>query len=206
MHVSDAKKMSNWCPFCRPQFVLITKTFYYREKIMKKCIFCISIVLIAAAAAIAQETLTKNTLNFSEGQKPAPATIKDIEWLAGGWRGFAFGGISEDMYSKPEGGTMVGTYRLIKDGKPIFYEFVLIAEEKGSLVIRLKHFNPDLTGWEEKDKSVSFWFIKKDKSRMYFEGMTFEPKGRNALNIYLAIKNKDGSIVEETFSYKRVKI
>jgi len=65
---------------------------------------------------------------------------------------------------------MLGMYRLVKDGKPVFYELVTISEEKGSLVIRLKHFNPDLTGWEEKDKSQSFWHIKKDKARMYFEG------------------------------------
>lgn len=35
--------------------------------------------------------------------------------------------------------------------------------------------------------------------------MTFEPIGKKALKIYLAIKQKDGSVKEETFTYKRVR-
>lgn len=117
----------------------------------------------------------------------------------------ALGGFSEEIYSDPNSGVIMGAYRLIKDGKTIFYELMTIVEENDSLVFRLKHFNADLTGWEEKDKSVSFKFIKKDAKRIYFEGMTFEPLGKNKLKVYLAIRQKDGSVIEETFDYQRVK-
>jgi hypothetical protein len=50
---------------------------------------------------------------------------------------------------------MVGPYRGLKtDGSPVFNELLLLREEKGSLMVRLKHFDPDLIGWEEKDGST----------------------------------------------------
>lgn len=74
---------------------------------------------------------------------------------------------------------MMGMYRLIRNAKPAFYELCTIVEENGSLVLRLKHFNPDLKGWEETDKTVDFPLVA------------------------LVIGQKDGGVREETFSYTR---
>ena len=98
---------------------------------------------------------------------------------------------------------MVGTYRLVKDGKPVFYEMMWLLETEGTLILRLKHFNPDLTGWEEKDKTVDFKFVKKDGNRLYFSGLTFEQASKNELNIYLALRQLDGTLKEEAFKMKR---
>ena len=98
---------------------------------------------------------------------------------------------------------MVGTYRLVKDGKPVFYEMMWLLESEGTLILRLKHFGPELVGWEEKDKTVDFRFIKKDGSRVYFSGLTFERRGNTELNIYLALRQKDGTVKEEVFRMRR---
>lgn len=100
---------------------------------------------------------------------------------------------------------MVGTYRLIKDGKAVFYEMMMLVEREDSIVLRLKHFNPDFTGWEEKDKSVDFKFVNKAGSRMNFSGLTFDKVSGDKLNIYLTLKQKDGSVKEEVFSMTRMK-
>ena len=99
---------------------------------------------------------------------------------------------------------MVGTYRLVKDGKPVFYEMMWLLETEGTLSLRLKHFNPDLSGWEEKDKSVDFKFVKKDGKRLYFSGLTFEQASKTELNIYLALRQRDGTLKEEVFKMKRM--
>ncbi len=93
----------------------------------------------------------------------------------------------------------------IKDGKAVFYEMMMLVEREDSIVLRLKHFNPDFTGWEEKDKSVDFKFVNKSGSRMNFSGLTFEKVSGDKLNIYLALKQKDGSVKEEVFSMTRMK-
>jgi len=90
---------------------------------------------------------------------PRPsATVGDVAWIAGHWRGEAFGGIAEELWSAPEGGSMMGAYRMIRDGKVVFYELQTITEENSSLVFKLKHFNADLSGWEGKEAAASITF------------------------------------------------
>ena len=95
--------------------------------------------------------------------------------------------------------------RLFIDGKPIFYEMMWMLEREGSLILRLKHFSPELVGWEEKDKTVDFKFVDRVGDRMRFSGLTFEKVGDTALNIYLALKQKDGLVKEEVFRMERAK-
>lgn len=126
-----------------------------------------------------------------------------MAWLAGTWTGEALGGLSEEIWSQPRDGVMMGMYRLTRKGKPVFYEILTLAEERGSLIIRLKHFNPDLTGWEEKNQTVDFPLVAKGEGLIHFAGMTFKP-GKDAATVYLAIRQKDGTVREEVFDYKRV--
>jgi hypothetical protein len=160
----------------------------------------------AASVAGAQERQTEHTLRLAAGAKPGAATIADMAWLAGHWIGEGLGGQSEEIWSPPQNGVMMGMYRHIKDGKPVFYELLTLAEDGGSLVIRLKHFNPDLTGWEEKNETVSFPFVASRDGVLHFEGMAFKRSGEDALTVYLAIGDrKTGAVREAEFLYKRVK-
>ena len=58
-------------------------------------------------------------------------------------------------------------YRMIKDGKPIFYELLTLSEIDGTLLIRLKHFHANFVGWEDKDKTVDFRFIKRTAADLF---------------------------------------
>jgi hypothetical protein len=163
------------------------------------------LLLAAAAPAPAQDRMTANTLKLAPGQSSPPATIADMAWLAGHWKGDGLGGRSEEIWTPPKGGVMLGMYRHLKDDKPVFYELLTLAEERGSLVIRLKHFNPDLTGWEEKGDSVSFPFVAKQDGVLHFDGMAFKPRGKDAVTVYLAIRDKQvASVREAEFHYTRV--
>lgn len=144
---------------------------------MKYLLSAVVSLFILCAPNYAQVKNTENTLKLAEDQASEKATIADAAWLAGSWRGTGLGGFSEETWSQPEGGIMVGTYRLAKDGKPVFYEMMWLLETEGTLILRLKHFGPELVGWEEKDKSVDFKFVKKDGKRLYFSGLTFERAG-----------------------------
>jgi hypothetical protein len=163
-------------------------------------------VVLLTDTASAQQRLTEHTLNLAPGQTPSPATIADMAWLAGHWTGDGLGGRSEEIWSPPAHGVMMGMYRNIKGDAPLFYELLTLSEEKGSLIIRLKHFNPDLTGWEEKDQSVSFPFVAKRDGVFHFSGMAFKPTGADTVTIYLAIENRqDKTVREAEFYYTRVK-
>lgn len=159
---------------------------------------------MAAAPTHAQEKLTERTFKLKSGAKSPPATIAEMAWLAGHWAGSALGGVSEEIWSPPKAGSMMGMYRLVRDGKPVFYELLTVVEENGTLILRLKHFNPDLTGWEEKGQTVDFPLVALGDGAVHFEGMSFHPQGNANLTVYLAIGTKDGAVREEAFSYTRV--
>lgn len=85
-------------------------------------------------------------------------TIGKLAWLSGVWRGRTGAGNDpiEEHWSEPMAGSMVGMFRLVQEGKVEFYELITIEEEPDALVLRIKHFYPDMKGWEEKDESVAF--------------------------------------------------
>jgi hypothetical protein len=163
-------------------------------------------ITFLSTTASAQQRLTDHTLGLAPGEVSPPATIADMGWLAGHWTGDGLGGRSEEIWSPPDHGVMMGMYRHIKDNAAVFYELLILREEKGSLIIRLKHFNPDMTGWEEKDQSVAFPFVAKRDGVLHFSGMAFKPTSADAVTIYLAIENRqDKTVREAEFHYTRVK-
>ena len=157
-----------------------------------------------AVAVGAQTGPTPNTL--SAGGAAPNATLKDAQWLVGRWTGTGLGGVSEEIWADAAGGAMMGMYRLVVSGKVSFYELMNLVEENGSLVLKLKHFNADLTAWEEKEKFVSFPLVRLSSNELWFAGLTFRRLGNDRLQIFLAIREKDGSIREEQFAMQRARL
>jgi len=130
-------------------------------------------------------------------------TLENIAWIAGNWKGEAFGGQTEENWSEPSGGSMMASFKLIIDGKVSFYELEIIREVENSLVLQLKHFHNDLKGWEEKDDTVDFPLKEITPNKVVFEGMTFEKVSANAMNVYVDLHQKDGSAQTVKFTYKK---
>ena len=145
----------------------------------------------------------QNTTTLPENTKSPNATLSDISWMQGNWSGEAFGGITEEIWGPPSGGSMIFSFKLVADGKVSFYELGHIRELNKTLVYELKHFNADLKGWEEKDDVQSFKLVKVEANRVYFEGFTFEKVSDNEINIYAQIGNEDGSAQEVIFNFKK---
>jgi len=161
------------------------------------------LLVITSCVVYGQGKETANTLKLTGTSRPK-ATIEDIAWLAGHWKGTALGGVTEEIWSPPMANSMMGSYRLIKnDTLVVFYEIVTITEDNGSLTLKLKHFNKDLTGWEEKNEVREFKLVKKEKNKLWFEGMTFEVIDGNNFQVFLAIQKRNGDVIEEVFPYKK---
>jgi hypothetical protein len=168
-----------------------------------------TLVLLALGAALAspgaaQDKLTEHTWTRSAGGPAPRAAVEDMAWLAGSWTGEALGGTVDEIWSLPRAGAMMGMFRLVQDGKTVFYELMTILEEDESLVLRLKHFDGgDLAAWEEKRKTVDFPLVAVVDGAFHFDGITFHPKGDDEVDVYLAMHGKEGAVREVTFSYTR---
>ena len=174
---------------------------------MRKAFIVLALTALAGGAQARQEQgSTPNTLKLAEGAPRPAARVGDLAWLEGRWTGEGLGGRIEETWSSPDGGAMVGYFRLVKDGKPVFYEILTLIEVEGSVEMRLKHVNPDMTGWEEKKDFVTFKLVKHDATGAYFSGLTFRRVNPDLMEGYLALRNRsDGTVREEKFVYRRVK-
>ena len=145
----------------------------------------------------------QNTIPFKEGIESPLASISDVSWISGHWLGKAFGGTVEEIWSPPMGNSMMFVFRLVKDGEVGFYEIGHIKEVGESLILQLKHFNRDLSGWEEKEETVDFRLVRLEQDKVYFDNFTFERINENAINLYVVVKESDQNAEEIKFSYKR---
>ena len=142
----------------------------------------------------------QNTLTYNDEKGSEKATLNDIKWLEGNWTGEAFGGTYEENWSEPLGGTMMFNFKLVAEGKVVFYELGHIIEKNGTLLYQIKHFDATLKGWEEKDQSEDFRFIKKEKNRLYFDNFTFEKVSENEVNLYAYFEDSKEEVV---FNFKK---
>ena len=157
-------------------------------------------LLLAAAPAAAQQTRA-----LAPGAQSPPAKAADLAWQVGEWSGEGFGAKLHESYSAPIGGQMPGHFTVARDGKPEMYEFVMIAEVGDSIEYRVRHFNPDMTAWEDKGKFIKFPLVAADRDVWYFDGLTIRRTGPDTADHIVRVKGKDGKVAEAVLSYRRAK-
>ncbi|MBL6445076.1 hypothetical protein JMN32_02075 [Fulvivirga sp. 29W222] len=156
---------------------------------MKQFILIVFLLCFGVEYNMAQTT--------GEGEKPT-IPIEKLEWLKGYWLGDGFGGVSEEIWTHAADNTMMGMYRHIKDGKVTFYEFMHLTPEG----MKLKHFNPDLTAWEDKEDFVIFPLLEVTEDKIIFKGMEIWKKSDNEMELSLKL-NRNGKVETEVFHFKR---
>lgn len=122
--------------------------------------------------------------------EPQRQDINIVGWLAGNWKGEAFGGIAEETWSQPAGESMIGMFRLIDNGKMAFSEFEEIVEQDNLLIFKVKHFSPAFVGWEEKEKSVDFKLLSSTENEIRFDGLTLAKIDNNTCKFVIKIEDK----------------
>ena len=138
------------------------------------------------------------------GQVPAAfGSIDQLDWLVGHWEGDAFGGVCEEVWSPASGGTMVGTFKLTVDGAVQFYELMTIVPDSAGPQMRLKHFNADLTGWEEKGEVFEFPFVSASEKKAQWEGMTYEQIAEDSLRITVTLSHGDTAPTQEVITCRK---
>ena len=137
-------------------------------------------------------------------------TLSDLGFISGLWQAEWAGGLGEEHWSTSSGDSMVGTFRFVKDGKARFYEFMLIEQTADGPVLRLKHFNPGLIGWEEKAQVYSYPLIEYRQTIAVFERgdkksrLTFNRTSKETLSVLLE-QTADEKKSSEEFKFRLAK-
>ena len=156
-------------------------------------------------ALLAWPLAAQETRTAPEDHTPPPTTLAQMDWLVGQWAGTGIGGApAMESWLPPSGDTMVGTFVQETDDSGIrFTEHMYLMEEEGTLVLRLKHFNADLTGWEEKDGMLTFRLIAVEDCAAYFRSLTLRCDGEDGLLVAVRMKSAAEEVSELVFRFRR---
>jgi hypothetical protein len=131
----------------------------------------------------------------SAAQVPAATSIDAVSWMTGHWIGTGTDDLSEEIWLTPHAGAMGGMWRWATKDTMRLYELLAIAEESGRLVLRLKHFQPNLHGLEEKDAPFVLTAVKIGAREVVFEG----PGTQGALRI--SYRSPSADVLEATVDH-----
>ncbi len=134
-------------------------------------------------------------------QTPGKGKVEDLNWMVGYWSGSGFGGECEEVWMPAVDGHMIGTFRMWENGKLIFSEFMNLTQDGESVSMKLKHFNPDLSGWEEKEEWTTFKLIELQENKVWFDGLTIERIGDEM--VYQLALTENGKETNEEFRFSR---
>lgn len=161
-----------------------------------------AVLAAVALCSCVSQALAGETRTAVSGHSRPAADIRELSWLAGAWSGPGISGPAREVYSPPTGGVIVGHFIQQRGEDISFYELIAIRPDSDSIAYCLRHFNADLTAWEEKNEVRCFPLIDRERDAWYFDGLTVRRKGDDEM--ITAVRVTTGSEAKEyVFEYRR---
>jgi Domain of unknown function (DUF6265) len=146
---------------------------------------------------------------FTALSQQVDQALQPLAFLSGRWISDSADGLEEEYWSRAIGKSMVGTFRVVKDGDAGFYEFWAIEVEDGKAIFKMKHFDRGLVGWEEKADMVRLYASVGDGQDVLFsrpDGSLSLRYQRNGDKLVSTLRRvKDGKTKEDVFRLHRSK-
>lgn len=168
-------------------------------------------------AALTLAALASPTWAAGQDQPPvatmAPrATLADLAWMAGDWVSGAEGDLSEEIWAAPAGDCMMGMWRWVTGGKVKLFEFLALTMDEEGPVLRLRHFDRQLTGWAiERDGPLRMKLLRRRDGEAVFEGaegaktvrLTYRKSGADGLFVLLEEEAPEKGMRKSEFVFRR---
>jgi len=143
---------------------------------------------------------------------PVVASPADLAWLAGEWSGRFGDDAVEEYWSSPSHETIVGCFRWFSGSVCRFYEIIAIERWEEGVVMLIKHFDPGLVGWEERETAMVFDLVRLDAGEAVFLKRGSDPPlwlvYRKPVHdeMIVCFAGPDGDApTERTFHYRRAR-
>lgn len=137
------------------------------------------------------------------------AKVSQLSFLTGTWTQRTDWGDLEEIWSAVKGESIVNMFRCIKDGKAVFYEFIVIEHDGQLPVMKLRHFNPGSMAWEDKNQPMTYKLTNLKHNEAVFataDGkvkLTYSLPSVNRLKVILTEKQTTGKPKVEVFDFTR---
>lgn len=132
-----------------------------------------------------------------------PAEIEDFAFAAGCWQAVAGDTTMEEQWSRPAGGVMLGTARVVSGGRTVFTEFVEVREKPEGLVMTVAlGIGKPPTSFTRIDSSKDE-VVFENKAHDFPQRVRYRNEGKDALFARVEGTQK-GQAKGEDFPYRRV--
>lgn len=137
-----------------------------------------------------------NTHRIDDAEVTPALDLHALHWMAGAWMGSIDGDPIEEHWSTAAGDTMMGMFRWLKDQQVYLYEFIVISNSELGTTLQIKHFRPDLVGWEEKDSAITYFFQSLEGQSVTFGNAKFGDESR----VLQYTLNEQGQLIVTLYS------
>jgi Domain of unknown function (DUF6265) len=147
----------------------------------------------------------------SADQPKKSYTLKDVAWFAGQWKSPASEKLtSEEHWSEPAVGAMIGMFRLTNAEKPLLYEFLMMDETPDGVTMRLRHFKTAMA--EVEKEPIRLKLTKASSTEAVFENpdnekpkrITYRLDQPNQISVVVET-TRDGKSAAFTLKFEKVK-
>lgn len=167
----------------------------------------------AIGAAVLQEAPeSRESPAPSEPPPGVEATVDQLAFISGDWQLPMGDDLLDEQWSEPSGDCLMGSFRWMKkDGLVWMYEFLTMRNEADGVTMRFRHFDSELTAWEEKSEPISLRLTELAERRAVFEHfggdgdpwtMVFHRVDDDGLTITLVSAGEEES-AGQAFAYRR---
>ena len=166
---------------------------------MKRVIVTLCVLVVAATFTAAGDTPKKGY------------GLKDVAWFIGQWKSPSSEKLtSEEHWSEPAAGAMIGMFRMLNGEKPIVYEFLMIEEGNDGVYMRLRHFKAAMA--EVEKEPIRLKLTKASATEAVFENPDNEKPKRityrfdqpNQMSVVVETI-RDGKSAVFTLKFEKVK-
>jgi uncharacterized protein DUF6265 len=133
----------------------------------------------------------------------APARVDDFGFVAGCWQAVSGGTTTEEQWSRPAGGVMLGTARVVADGRTVFTEFVEVRERPEGLVMTVALGIGKPSTSFTRIASAAGEVVFENKAHDFPQRVRYRNDGKDALFARVEGLEK-GQAKGEDFPYRRV--
>ncbi len=100
---------------------------------------------------------------------------------------------------------MGGYARGYDDKGLMFNEIITLSQLDDGLVFTVKHFSPELHGWESQNKPILRRLLKREDKVWYFDTVTYVQIDEDNYMIYILLPNDKGEARIVTIPHTRIK-
>lgn len=182
------------------------------NNILKGLLLIPGLLFFCEKTFAAETPVDKSTTKTSnQGTQSISPSLDDFSFLNGNWvNKEKSGAFAEEYWSQPNGDSIIGHFKTVKDGRTSLYELLSLVNSPSGIVLHVRHCNGDFVPWQESEEPGDFAITSFDSGKQVtFENkkerhvkLTYKRPGAKQFSVLVEITQKDGKVSNYSYDFE----